>query len=211
MPIHRTASISTHRNLIIAVAETVMIPLIRGRVTIGGFEKLMTLITRAIGNGRQENMIRATQQLPAVNSKDGESRDYMTTDHTLTTNRRIGEEQSPMMTGGATASIVLEETAVGKATMVGIRENVTATRTDVRQTIKKNPPKHRRTVHGNLVQGGNPVEVVRDIGTNALVATTPRVRTRGRRSISTVSDHEEIENVTEVDIWTVNVDHPKIL
>lgn len=211
MPIHRTASISTHRNLIIAVAETVMIPLIRGTVTIGGLEKLMTLITRAIGNGRQGSLIRATQQLPAVNNKDGESRDSMTTDHTPTASHRIGEEQSPMMSGGATASLVLEETAVGKVTMAGIRENVTATRTDVRLTIKRNPRKHRRTVHGNLVQGGNPVEVVRDIGTNALVATTPRVRTRERRSINTVSDNEEIENVTEVDIWTVNVDHLKIL
>lgn len=192
------------------MAETGTIRLIRGTVTIGGFEKLMTLIIRATGNGRQGSLIKATQQLPAVNNKDGESRDSMTTDHTLTANHRIGEEESPMMSGEVTGSLVLEETADGKATMAGIRGNVTVSRIDVRQTIKMKAPKRRRTVHGNLVQDGNPVEVAKDIGTNALATTTSRVRTRGRRSIKTASDNEEIENVTEVDILTVNVDHLKI-
>lgn len=181
MLIHRTASISTHRKPIIEAAETGMIPPIRGMVTIGGLGKLSTLIRRATGNGRQGNMIRAIQPFPAVNYRDGESLDSMMTDRTPTAKHRIGGEGSPMMSGEATGSLMVEETADGRATMGGIRENVTVTRIDVRQTIKMKAPKQRRTVHGNLVQDGNPVAVAKDIGTNALVTTTPRVRTKGRR------------------------------
>ncbi|KAI6164895.1 hypothetical protein EDD17DRAFT_317686 [Pisolithus thermaeus] len=175
-----------------------------------GVRKTHDTHPRATESGRRGSLIKATQQLPVVNNRDGESRDSMTTDRTLTATHRIGEEESRMMSGEVTGSLVLEETADGKATMAGIRGNVTVSRIDVRQTIKTKAPKQRKTVHGNLVQDGNPVEVAKDTGTNALATTTSRVRTRGRRSIKTVSDNEGIENVTEADTLTVNVDHLKI-
>ena len=94
MLIRRSVFTSTHLMLIIEVAETSMIQLIRGMPTSG-------VRTRAAGNGRQGKLTTVTHHFAVAMAKDGENRRSPTTGYILAANLQTEDEQSKTTTGVA--------------------------------------------------------------------------------------------------------------